>query len=154
MKKIFCAITILSIVSSLCFSSGAEFNLGLKYGPFETEEIEFTSALYELDQSYLAQRLRDVEKAGSLQRTGRLLFFSGGLLAVMGSIFFIGSKDFGGVCCEKKYKSWGTLFLATGSAMVVGGLIMTSKGKKIESGLALNLNPIRKEAALGYRLVF
>ena len=154
MKKIFFGLTVLFIVSSLCFPSGKDFNRGFQNWSLGTEGLEFTSSLYELDNGYLAQKLRDVEKASSLQRTGRLLFIGGGLLAVMGSVFFVGSKNFGGVCCEKKYRSWGYLFLGTGSAMIVGGLIMTSKGKRIESGLALHLNPVRNEAALGYRLVF
>ncbi len=130
------------------------FNRDLSYGPFAAEGSGIRPSLIEFNTGYMAQKLRDIEKANSLQKTGRLLFIGGGLLAVMGSIFFIGSKKFGGVCCEQKYKNWGYLFLGTGSAMVVGGLIMTSKGKRIEMGLALHLDPARNEAAIGYRLVF
>ena len=154
MKQICAAFSVLFLISSFCFPGETNFNRDLKYGSLGTEKSEFMPYLFEFDTGYLAQKLRGIEKASSLQRTGRLLTIGGGLLAVMGSVFFVGSKNFGGVCCEKKYRSWGTLFLGTGSAMIVGGLIMTSKGKKIESGLTINLNPIRKEAALGYRLVF
>ncbi|MCJ7581933.1 MAG: hypothetical protein MUP98_15580 [Candidatus Aminicenantes bacterium] len=154
MKKIFFGLTVFLFISALCFPSDTDFNRGLLFRSGDAEGTEFTPSFLELDSGYLAQKLLDVEKADSLQKTGRILFISGGLLAVMGSILFIGSKDFGEVCCEKKYRSWGTLFLATGSAMVVGGLIMTSKSKKIKSGLALHLNPVRNEAALGYRLIF
>ncbi len=154
MKRIFSTFFVLFVVSSLCFPSEMNFNRVLQNWTLGADKSEFTPYLFEFDSGYLAQKLRDIEKAGSLQKTGRMLFIGGGLLTVMGSIFFIGSKRFGGVCCEQKYRNWGYLFLGTGSAMIVGGLIMTSKGKKIESGLALNLNPVRKEAALGYRLVF
>ena len=154
MKKICLMLSVFFVVSCLCFPSDINFNLVLQYWPLGAERSEFTPSLLKFDSGYLAQKLRDIEKASSLQRTGRMLFIGGGLLAVMGSIFFIGSKDFGGDCCEQKYRNWGYLFLGTGSAMVVGGLIMTSKGKKIERGLALNVNPIRKEVALGYRLMF
>jgi len=153
-KRICLTLSVLFIVSSLCFPGEMNFNLALQYWLLGSEGLEFTPSLLEFDSGYLAQKLREIEKASSLQRTGRLLFIGGGLLTVMGSIFFLGSKDFGGVCCEQKYRNWGYLFLGTGSAMVVGGLIMTSKGKKIESGLALRLDPVRKEVSLGYRLVF
>jgi hypothetical protein len=153
-KKICCVLSVLFLVSSLCFPGGMDFNRSLRYWPLGTEGFEFTPSLFEFDSSYLAQKLRDIEQANSLQRTGHLLIFGGGLLAVMGSIFFIGSKKFGGVCCEQKYRNWGYLFIGTGSAMFVSGLIMTSKGKKIEGGLSLHVNPHLKEAALGCRLVF
>ncbi len=154
MKKICLMLSVLFIVSSLCFPSETSFNRTMQYWPLGAERSEFKPSPIEFDYGYLAQKLRDIEKASSLQRTGRLLFIGGGLLTVMGSIFFIGSKNFGGDCCEQKYRNWGYLFLGTGSAMVVGGLIMTSKGKKIERGLALHFDPVRKEAALGFRLMF
>jgi len=153
-KKICFMLSVLFVVSSLCFPSEINFNRALQYMPLGAEGSEYTPSLFEFDSGYLAQKLQDIEKVSSLQRTGRLLFIGGGLLTVMGSIFFIGSKDFGGACCEQKYKNWGYLFLGTGSAMVVGGLIMMSKGKKIERGLALHVDPHLKKVALGYRLVF
>lgn len=154
MKRICFALTVLFLVSNLCFPGEANFNRPFPTWPGGAESAEFAPSLFEFDSAYLTQELREIEEASSLQRTGRMLLFGGGLLAVMGSVFVIGSKDFGGVCCEKKYRSWGFLFLGTGSAMVAGGLLMIRKGKKIESGLALHVNPHRREAALGYRLVF
>lgn len=154
MKQICAAFSVLFLISSFCFPGETNFNRDLKYGSLGTEKSEFMPYLFEFDTGYLAQKLRGIEKASSLQRTGRLLTIGGGLLAVMGSIFLIGNKDFGGDCCGQKYKNWGYLFLGTGAAVAVGGMIMTSKGKKIEGGLALHFDPVRKEGALGYRLVF
>ncbi len=154
MKKICLTLSLFILVSSLCFPSETNIYLSSQYGPSSLKKVVLTPSLFEFDSGYMAQKLRDIEKANSLQKTGRLLFIGGGLLTVMGTIFFIGSKKFGGACCEQKYKNWGYLFMGTGSVMVVGGLIMTSKGKRLEMGLALHLDPTWNEAAIGYRLVF
>ncbi len=154
MKQIYVVLSVLFLISSLCFPGDTNFNRDLQYGLLGAERSEFMPSLFEFDTGYLAQKLRDIEKAGSLQSTGRLLTIGGGLLAVMGSIFLIGNRDFGGDCCGRKFRNWGYLFLGTGSALAVAGIIITGKGKKIEGGLALHFDPVRKEGAMGYRLVF
>lgn len=113
-----------------------------------------TPSMLAWSSEFLAQELRDVGRAGSLQKTGTILAWGGGLLSAMGVTFLLGAKDFGSACCEKKYKTVGYLFLGAGAAMVVGGYFMIKKGKKIEGGLALHLDPARQVASLGYRLAF
>ena len=154
MKQICVVLSVLFLLSSFCFPGETNLSRDLHYGFLDAERSEFVPSLFEFDTGYFAQKLRDIEKANSLQTTGRLLTIGGGLLAVMGSVFLIGAKDFGGACCGRNYRNWGYLFLGTGSALAVAGFIMTGKGKKMEGGLALHFDPVRKEAAVGYRLVF
>ena len=142
------------LVSGLCFSNEPNLNRPFQSWPLGTEAFELTPALFDYDSSYLAQQLQDIEKARSLQRTGRLLIFGGGLLAVMGAVFTTGAKKFGGDCCEDRYRNWGYLFVGTGSALIVGGLYMRNKGKRLEGSLALHIDPAMKRTALGYRLAF
>ena len=136
------------------------FSLARGGTPVSTENLlvsgfwEFQQNRFFLNTAGLVQGIRDIEKGQSLQKTGWLLMYGGGFLSVMGATFLIGARDFGGSCCVDKYNTLGYIFLGVGAAFVVGGYFMIRKGKKLDGGLAFQLNPYEMRASIGYRLIF
>ena len=152
MKKVLMVAVVLLFFGSFSLARG---------GTPVSEENLFGSSFWDyqkngflLDTAGLAQGIRDIEKAQSLQKTGRFLTYGGGFLSIMGATFLIGAKDFGGACCVDKYNTLGYIFLGAGAALVVGGYFMIRKGKKLEGGLAFQMNPHEMKASIGFRLIF